>query len=301
MQISRLFEIVYLLLEKGTVSARELAERFEVSTRTVYRDVENLSAAGIPVYMSKGRNGGISLMPDFVLDKAVLTQREREDILSALQGLSAAGPVESGEALDKLGALFGEAGQHWIEVDFSSWSWGQKVKDCFNLIKKSILSRHVLTFQYSGSTGEETERSTEPLKLVFRGQAWYLYAYCRERQDMRFFKLSRMEDISMTAETFSRTAPPRVLPETIGSDKGTIPIKFRAAREIAFRIYDEYAHGHIQRQEDGSLIVTAQVPYSGWFTDYLLSYGDTIEVLEPDMQRNDIRRKLNAILGKYQS
>jgi predicted DNA-binding transcriptional regulator YafY len=114
MQISRLFEIVYLLLEKGTVSARELAGRFEVSSRTIYRDVENLSAAGIPVYMSKGRNGGISLLPDFVLDKTVLTQREREEIITALQGLSPPVQAKSSISWAPSSEKLARIGSRWI-------------------------------------------------------------------------------------------------------------------------------------------------------------------------------------------
>jgi predicted DNA-binding transcriptional regulator YafY len=168
-QISRLFEIVYLILEKGKVPARELAERFEVTTRTIYRDVESLSAAGIPVYMSKGRNGGLSLLPEFVLDKTVLTQREKDEILSALAGLSATGRDETSGALNKLASLFGASGYNWIEVDFSGWGWTQGLKDSYSLLKEAILARRVLTFDYFGSKGEKTSRTVEPLKLVFRG------------------------------------------------------------------------------------------------------------------------------------
>lgn len=118
MQINRLFEIVYLLLEKKQMTARELAEHFEVSVRTIYRDVETLSAAGIPIYMTKGKGGGIALLPEFVLNKTVITEAERADILSSLHAVHAVSFREAGTALDKLGAMFGRANADWIEVDF---------------------------------------------------------------------------------------------------------------------------------------------------------------------------------------
>jgi predicted DNA-binding transcriptional regulator YafY len=185
-------------------------------------------------------------------------------------------------------------------VDFSGWSWGQDVKERFNLLKKAILSRHVLKFRYYGSNREETTRCAEPLKLVFRGHAWYLYAYCRVRNDLRFFKLSRMKDITMLEEGFSRIPPPHVLPEDIGGNTRTILVKLRAEPDISFRIYDEYPHGDIQQNADGTLTVRTTLPDGEWVPNYLLSYGDAIEVLEPEALRNEIIKKLKAMHVKYQ-
>lgn len=300
MRLSRLFEIVYIILEKGTVSARELAARFEVTTRTIYRDVEELSAAGIPIYMTKGRNGGLSLMPEFVLDKTVLTQREKDEILSALAGLSATGRDEAGAALDKLASLFGGSGYNWVEADFSGWGWAQGAKDSFSLIKEAVLSRRALTFDYYGSTGEMTSRDVEPLKLVFRGQSWYLYAYCRARAADRFFRLSRMEKITMQNEGITRKAPERVLSKGQSSPAyETITVRFRAFPPILFRIYDEYPHRCIQKEADGNLIVEVPLPKGDWHCSYLLSYGENIEVLDPPELRNNIKRVLEAMRGIY--
>lgn len=300
MQISRLFEIVYIILEKGKVSARELAERFEVTTRTIYRDVENLSAAGIPIYMTKGRNGGVSLLPEFVLDKAVLTQHEKDEILSALAGLSATGRDEANGALNKLASLFGDSGYDWIEAEFSGWGWSQGLKDNFSLLKEAILARRVLAFDYFGSTGEKTSRAVEPLKLVFRGQSWYLYAYCRKRCNDRFFKLSRMEKIFIQNEGFTRKAPERVLlKEQSIPEYKTIAVRFRAFAPISFRIYDEYPHLCIQEEDNGNLIVNTSFPQGEWLYGYFLSYGENIEILEPSELRDDIRRKLDSMRELY--
>ena len=124
MKINRLFEIIYLLIEKESITAKELAEKFEVSTRTIYRDVEILSLAGIPIYMTKGRGGGISLLPNYILDKTVLTDKERENILSSLRAVQTVDIADSNskqEIIQKFRSLFGNSYVYWIEVDFSSW------------------------------------------------------------------------------------------------------------------------------------------------------------------------------------
>ena len=187
MQINRLFEIIYILLNKETVTSKELAERFEVSARTIYRDIDILSAAGIPIYTEKGRNGGISLLHDFVLNKTVLTQEERNDILSSLKAVSAVGADRTDTALKKLGAMFGGGADSWLEIDFSSWADYRKTAETFEIIKAAIINKQLIEFEYFSGSGERTEREAEPLKLCFKGGSWYLYAYCRFRNDFRFF------------------------------------------------------------------------------------------------------------------
>jgi predicted DNA-binding transcriptional regulator YafY len=300
MQISRLFEIVYILLERESVSARELADRFEVSVRTVYRDVEHLSASGIPVYMAKGRNGGIRLLPNFVLDKAVLTKKEKDEILSSLAGLSAAGREGASVALKKIAPLFGQSGYNWVEVDFFGWSWGETLKKRFELIKEAILARHPLSFVYYGGRGGRTQRVIEPLRLVFRGQAWYVYGYCRIRKDERYFKLTRMEDIVRLDEVFARVLPDnsiRATPPSLPEEK--IEVVLRAETAMAYRIYDEFPPGCIRAMPDGSLMVTTSIPGGEWLRPYLLSFGEQIEILKPDFLREEFQQKLELMLSRY--
>lgn len=203
MQINRLFEIVYLLLEKGSVTAAALAEHFEVSVRTIYRDIDLLSGAGIPVYCNRGRGGGVSLLPDFVLDKSLLSEREQDEILFALQSIAAT-HAGGEEVLGRVNTLFRRQGADWIEVDFSHWGWdwgsdeGEKRK--FNLLKEAILGRWKLHFTYYSASGEKSERTAAPLKLLFRGGGWYLRAWCETRGAMRTFKICRIDEVSLTQE-----------------------------------------------------------------------------------------------------
>ncbi|EHB66073.1 helix-turn-helix transcriptional regulator [Paenibacillus lactis] len=167
MQISRLFQLVYILLKKGTVTAPELAERFEVSVRTIYRDVEALSQAGVPIYTSQGKGGGISLSDRFVLNKSLLTDQEQDEILFALQSLSAAQFPDSDEVFSKLSSLFRKNSTNWIEVDFSPWGSGQKQKEPYTLLKQAIFEHKVISFTYLSSAGEQKSRRGAPVKLFF--------------------------------------------------------------------------------------------------------------------------------------
>lgn len=198
--LNRLMGIIYILMNKGTVTAGELAERYEVSVRTIYRDVEHLSMAGIPIYAKKGKNGGISLTERFVLDKMLISDEEQQQILAALASLREIGIQEESEILKKLGDFFKTEAPDWVVIDFSDWS-GRR-KELFEQLKNAILGKHVLTFDYYGQYGEMSRRTVEPVQLLFKEYTWYLRAYCRKRQAMRLFKVLRMKRVEVLEETF---------------------------------------------------------------------------------------------------
>lgn len=298
MQINRLFEIVYILLEKRKVTAQELAKHFEVSPRTIYRDIEILSGAGIPVYMSKGKGGGVSLLSEFVLNKAVITEREREEILSALKAVDAVRLGEEDSALRKLGSLFGESQSDWIEVDFGFWADGKREERLFQDIKEAIIVKKVIRFSYASVKGQETEREVEPLKLCFKGESWYLYGYCRKREDCRFFKLKRIRKLQLTEETFMRSCGVQVLKrQQENYRQETIKLKLKIAREAAYRVYDEFEN--YEQMEDGSFLVEIRFPKGAWMFYYLISFGRHLEVLEPEEVRKQLKDELNKILDIY--
>lgn len=298
MQINRLFEIVYILLEKRKVTAQELAKHFEVSPRTIYRDIEILSGAGIPVYMSKGKGGGVSLLSEFVLNKAVITEREREEILSALKAVDAVRLGEEDSALQKLGSLFGESQSDWIEVDFGFWADGKREERLFQDIKEAIIGKKVIRFSYANVKGQETEREVEPLKLCFKGESWYLYGYCRKREDCRFFKLKRIRKLQLTEETFMRSCGVQVLRrQQENYRQETIKLKLKIAREAAYRVYDEFEN--YEQMEDGSFLVEIRFPKGAWMFYYLISFGRHLEVLEPEEVRKQLKDELNKILDIY--
>lgn len=299
MQISRLFETVYLLMNRPR-TARELAAHFEVSVRTVYRDVDTLAQAGIPVYAQKGTGGGIRLSERFVLNKSVLTEEERRGILSSLQGLRAAHPEEAGPALQKLSALFGDAGADWIEVDFSYWDVQNPLSARFALLREAILMRHAVAFRYSGMEGGADERCVEPAKLVFRGMNWYLWGYCRRRKDWRMFKLSRMEGLHELPETFAPRIPP-ALPDSPPMDSGPPEqLCVRVASGAVYRARDDFPEDACEHQADGSLVVRFSRPAGAWLYEYLLTYGAALEVLSPAHVREELLRRAKEICRLYE-
>ena len=170
MQESRLFRIVYYLLDKGRATAPELAEHFEVSVRTIYRDIDTLSGAGIPIYAETGRNGGIYLMKGFVLDKAVLSDEEKQEILLAMQSLSVA--QNNDEIIRKLSAIFNLNTDNWLEIDFSRWGTPHSDNKKFEQLKSAVIHQKCVKIAYASSYEEITERIIQPLKLLYKSMSW---------------------------------------------------------------------------------------------------------------------------------
>jgi predicted DNA-binding transcriptional regulator YafY len=289
-----------MLMNKKNLTAKELAEHFEVSQRTIYRDIDTLCEAGIPIYTNKGKGGGICLTENFVLNKSVLSEQEQNVILSALQSLRATTYPESHKVLNKLSSLFGGKNQDWIEVDFSYWSNSEEGKQKFAQLKEAILDRRVLRFDYFNSYGQESHRTAEPAKLVFKGQAWYLYAYCREKKDYRFFKVTRIRNLMLEEEHFI-TLPPSegdagqapIISQT------EIPVVLKVDAAMAYRIYDEFPAEAVTRKEDGSFFIRTKLMSGGWLYGYLMSYEDHLEILEPEALREEIKNKFRNLIKIY--
>ena len=296
MQINRLFEMVYLLLNKKSMTAGELARHFEVSPRTIYRDVELLSSAGIPMYMTKGKGGGISLLPDFVLNKAVLTDGEKSDILAALHAVEAVNLEQTNTAVQKLSSLFGNTNVDWVEVDFSGWANADEEARLFNLLKTAILAKKKVAFQYHSSEGS-TQRTVEPIKLCFKGQSWYLYAFCTVRQDYRFFKLRRMKELQPLDEHFVRTAPAKIFEGGKIFQDDFVTIQLKLSKKMAYRVYDEFSQ--YKTLPSGDFIAKLTMPRGDWVYQYLATFGEHCEILEPEDIRLQIKEKLQKTLAQY--
>ena len=299
MEQGRLFKIMYYLLDKGRATAPELAEKLEVSVRTIYRDLDALSAAGIPIYTAQGKGGGIFLLPEFVLDKSLLSPQEKEQILMALQGLSATENSQTGELLTKLGGLFRAQSADWIEVDFSDWHKNTAKADVFDQIKDAIFSRHTIKFSYFSGEGRCTARTVEPHKLVFKSKDWYLYGFCLLRNDFRFFKLTRIKGLEILPETFLRKAADIPAAKAGIQNEPLISVKLRFSPEAAFRVYDEFTDT-VTKDPQGNLYVTANLPEKTLYS-YVLSFGDTVEILEPDALRRSMKEKLAHMAEKYRT
>ena len=303
--LSRLLSMVYLLMNKETVTAKELAERFEVSVRTVYRDVETLSMAGIPVYTRTGRNGGISLTEQFVLNKMLVTKEDQEQILAALASLKETGAGREDETLEKLGAFFQAEPPNWVSIDFSDWS-GRR-KEMFEEIREAILSHTVLSFDYYGQYGEMTRRIVEPMQLLFKDYTWYLRAFCREREDMRQFKILRMKRMTMLEEKFT----PRQIEfreenqEEIAKDQQQVggevfpQISLWIDKKEAYRVYDRFEEEEITVLPDGNFKIQMNCIMDDWVYGMILSFGPSAKVLEPETVRTEIKKRIHEMGEKY--
>ncbi len=294
MKESRLFKILYYLLDKGTATAPELAARFEVSVRTIYRDIDALSSAGIPVYAETGRNGGIHLLGDFVLNKAIISEQEKQEILSALQGLAVVRSGYQKDTLEKLSALFNTKSVDWIEVDFSRWGEKPRDNNKFEEIKTAIIHNRCIKITYAGAYGRGDARVIQPLKLFYKSKDWYLKAYCRLKQDFRIFKINRILEWELLEERFL----PMTFPEMDLNQQSYNNIMLRFPKELAYRVYDEFDLNQIEVEQNGELTVTADMPEDDWLIGYLLSFGAQVEIIEPVHLKNIIAKKAKEIYEK---
>ena len=295
MQVNnRLFEIVYILLQKKKTTAKELADRFEVSTRTIYRDIETLSTANIPIYASKGKDGGIGLLDEYVLNKTILSEEEQNQILFALQGMKKVKGQDEKDILEKLSILFNKEINDWIKIDFSNW--GNVQEERFDIIKSAILNKQLIGFTYYNSNGEESKRIVEPLQIWFKDKSWYLVSYCKLKQDYRIFKIARIKEVKMLQEHFERELPKE---ENEQYNFKIIELELEINKAMTYRVYDEFESKEITKKEDGNFIIKVKYPENEWVYGYILSFGEYAKVLNPGYAKNIIKDKLQRTLKNY--
>lgn len=296
MQINRIFEITYMLLNHEQVTAKTLSEKFDVSVRTIYRDIDRMSQAGIPVYTERGKGGGISLLSDFVLSKVLLNADERKSILQALQTTRAVkfDPANE-ETLAKLTALFGIADEPWLSIDFSTW-YGPSAHD-FEQLKTAILTQKVVTFDYYNAKGEMSFRSVEPIQLVFKSMSWYLKAYCLAKQESRMFKLSRIIRLRVSEQQFTKRLPEIQVDKSLKPQApDMIHLKMLMSSELGYRIFDDFPIEAIQRGSSKALLVEGDFPKTDWLYSYILSLGQAVKILEP----LDFKHELITLIKKME-
>lgn len=277
MQESRLFKIIYYLMENGKSTAPELAEKLEVSIRTIYRDIDIISSVGVPIYVTTGRNGGIQIDDSFVLDRLILSDKEKEDIITALKSVSIVDDHNS-DTLSKLSAIFNTKNEDWLEVDFSRW--GNKAQDntMFQKLKEAIISRKMLCIVYANTRGEVIERVICPLKMVYKAKNWYIKSFCMNKSNFRIFKLTRIIQARNMEKNFSPMEFPQEKKEMKVNYENVI---LRFPQRMAYRIYDEFEVDEIHQDDNGDFIICAPMPIDEWLIGYLLSFGSKVCIIEP--------------------
>ena len=299
MRESRLFRIVYYLLQNGKATAPELAQKFEVSIRTIYRDIDSISSAGIPIYATQGKGGGISILNDYTLDKSLFSEQEQEQMLTALQGMIATTEKNTNELLIKLNGLFQIKSANWIEVDFSDWAHRTPQQDTFNIIKEAIFQKRIISFCYFSGKGNKEKRNVRPIRLVFKSKSWYLYSFCLLRNDYRFFKLTRIKELEMLSETFTQDFTPTKIEKQIQVEN-TVAVKLKFDRQAAFRVYDEFTDS-ITEDLQGNLYVQIDLPDNEVLYSYVMSFSDSVEIIEPQSIREQMKKRLQKMQEKYRT
>ena len=300
MKIDRLIGILAVLLQEDMTTATELAERFEVSKRTILRDIDDLGKAGIPIVTSQGSGGGIRIMEGYRMERTVLTSKDMQMILAGLRSLdSVSGSRYYSQLMEKVqaGSFAFLSGREYMLIDLSSW-YRETLVPKMEAIKAAIEEKHLVRFRYY-APGGESERVVEPYYLVFRWSSWYLYGWSKEREDFRLFKLNRMDHVEKLEEVFSgrEVGMPDLSNEKIFP--GGIQVKALFAPDQKWRLVEEFGPKCFVEQEDGRLLFTADYTDMDNLITWLLTFGDKAEVLMPREVRERIAQMAKKLIEIY--
>ena len=297
MKTDRLLGIVIYLLNHGRTSARRLAAEFEVSPRTIVRDIEAISISGIPVRPVCGAGGGYELMDDFVLDKSVLTAGNHGWLAAAVRAMESAyggkGPVR---ALEKLLGT-GSTADIPVSVDISAAREDGRVNETISLIETAIRQKRKICFTYTNSRDEIKRVQVEPALLQYRWYNWYLTAYYEKYHDFCMFKLLRMEDIELTDI-------PNV--HEYDGESGSTSTESEEVRLLCKAVVRskcrEYLRGQIVREyANGDFEYSFRVPlYETFWFGAVLAMGGNVRVLAPEYVRERILRTAREIQVVYE-
>ena len=294
MKIDRLIGILSVLLQEEKVTAPDLAERFEVSRRTINRDIDDLLYAGILIRTSQGVGGGISIAEGYKVDRTILTSKDMQMILAGLRSLdSVSGSSYYGQLMEKIQAGSSEfiSGRDSILIDLSSW-YKESLAPKISTIQDAIENRHLLEFYYYAPSGE-SKRSIEPYYIVFKWTSWYVYGWCRQRKDYRLFKLNRMDKVKETKKEFEcRNAPVPDLSSELKFPRNIV-LKALFDPDMKWRLVEEFGPDCYEVQKDGRLLLIKDYADIDNLTMWMLTFGDKVEVIEPE----EVRMRLKEIAG----
>lgn len=302
MKLERLISMVYMLLNNEILSASMLAEKYNVSQRTIYRDIDTICAAGIPVVSHQGVNGGFGIIDTYKMDKSLLGSYDAGSLVTLLRSMSTVFDDEKAqETIHKLKTIQGDTGLPSLSMDIGSQ---RAYNDSLRLIRGAIKDRKVVRFEYTNAKNERQKRNVEPASLLFKYDTWYLFGYCRTRSDYREFKLSRISELETLGEHYARKHEAPVYEERPPSDyeRDFEDAVLHFKIETLARALDFFYNADKSFQEDGSLKIRVKVTASGgerWLIPILLSFGDGVEVLEPPSLRQRMKQKIENMFGLY--
>jgi len=310
MKIDRLISIIIILLEKERIGAQELADMFEVSPRTIYRDIDAINMAGIPVRGASGVGGGFEIMQEYKIDKKVFSTADLSALLMGLSSLSnivrgdelvnALAKVKSFIPADRAKDIELKANQ--IYIDLSPWMGNRNIQPYLEIIKTALQENKLLSFEYITHRGNKTTRSAEPYQLVLKSSHWYLQGYCHKRNDFRLFRLSRMSNLQIQEEFF--TPRDYQKPQLDFSDfLATMQAKIiiRIHKSVMDRVLDYCAYEHFSPDGDEHYIVSFPFIENEYYYNILFSFGDKCECIEPLHIRSEMKRRIYNIATLYET
>ncbi|EAD3584990.1 YafY family transcriptional regulator [Listeria monocytogenes] len=310
MKVDRLMSIVLILLDKERISAQELADRFEVSLRTIYRDIDAIDLAGVPIRSTPGVGGGFEIMPNYKMDSKVFSTADLSAILMGLSSLS--NMVRGDELINSLAKIKSfipadrakeiELKANHIYIDLSQWTGNNNIQPHVEIIKVALQENKLLTFEYIAHQGNKTVRIVEPYQLVMKSSHWYLYGYCQNRNDFRLFRLSRMSGLKILEDTFTLRdfRKPQLEIEDIVAVM-QIEIKIRIHQSIIDRVLDYCSYENFYPDGEEHYIVSFPFIENEYHYDILLSFGDKCECLEPLHIREKMKRRIYDIVSIYEN
>lgn len=299
MKLDRLIGILSILLQREKVTAPELAAQFEVSRRTIQRDIEALCRAGIPISTAQGAGGGITIMEGYRVDRTVLTAPEMQAILAGLRSLdSVSGTRRYVRLMEKLAAGTGELvpeGAHLL-IDLSSW-YKTSLSPKIECIQEAIERHYTITFHYF-APGGETTRTVEPYYLVFHWSTWYVWGWCRTRKDYRLFKLNRITELAAGEVFAPRPAPlPDLKPERVFPAVYQVTVLFDPT--CCWRLVEEYGIDRFHVEPNGWLRFTGSFPDADSVLSWVLTFGDHAELVEPQELRERLAALTETLARRY--
>ena len=310
MKIDRLVSIIMILLDKKRIGAKELSETFEVSLRTVYRDLETINLAGIPIRSTPGVGGGFEIMPEYKLDNKVFTAADLAAILTGLSGVSdmirgeelinAIAKVKSFIPAEREKDITLRASQ--IHIDLSPWVGNRNANVYLDTVKLALQENRLLSFDYFDRYGHKTARTAEPYQLVLKGSHWYWQGFCLERNDFRLFRVSRMSNPRALEARFAPRAyqkPQLDIQEIV--DRRLKGIRIRIHASIMDRVLDFCGFECFTPDGEEHYLVSFPFIENDFYYGILLSFGPSCECLEPAHVRLETRRKLLEMLSRYEN
>ena len=303
MKSDRLLGIVLLLNRRSKVSAKELSEYFDVSVRTIQRDIDAISAAGIPIYADRGKEGGYSLLENYKIKQGFFTDKEVRVLLKVLNGVkSGYDSIYIKNIIEKIEVVRDQNPDYTddkLEIDFSYWGDSSELKRRIAMVERAIDSELVISMKYGGAARGISQRDIEPHKLLNKSGVWYVLAFCRLRKDFRLFKIARFIDPKTTQKRFKRKPLPEESLESNWEEDRVQKVKFKIYKEALSRGLDLFVDGSREVLEDGTVIVETQFPNNDWAYGFIMGFGESLEVLEPQSLREAIKERLKASLDRY--